>query len=64
MVAKRSRQLDRITIFDSKGRVQVPDTFYENRKLVPHELISHFEDVFERDIRRPFPKDLLDILDS
>lgn len=61
---EEERQLDGITIFDSKGRVQVPDRFYENKKRVPHELISHFEGVFERNIRGPFPKDLLDILDS
>ncbi len=51
------RPLSRITVFNPEVKYPKPAVPYDS---LPAELVQHFKDVFEKDKRGTFPKELLD----
>lgn len=55
-VSQGERPLRRITVFHPEVRYPKPAVDY---RVLPDELLHHFHEVFERDVRAPFPSALL-----
>lgn len=58
-VLQGARSLHRITVFHPEVKYPKPAISY---KVLPDELLHHFHQVFERDLRGEFPRSLLETL--
>lgn len=58
LIPHGKRPLKRISIFHKEVNYPKPATPY---KVLPDSLLHHFQEVLEKDVRVPFPNDLLDL---